>query len=72
MKKIYFTLSLTVLTIAGCSSSAFDKGINLEAGCDLTCKKCGEVKLKCSQDNSSNKNHKEDKQGTVSGSSIGQ
>jgi len=41
-----FALGL-VLVLSGCS--AFEDSRGLNAGCDLVCKDCGEIKLNCKQ-----------------------
>ena len=58
---------LLVLLLAGCSStSKLDK---FDSGCDLVCKDCKEITLKCNTD--LDKDHDAGATGTISGPSIG-
>ena len=58
---------LSLLILSGCST--FKENKDLKTGCDLTCKDCAEIHLKCNQDWDTDR-HTET-EGTMAGPTIG-
>ena len=59
-------LVLVVLLLGGCSSIGQIRELN--SGCDLVCKSCAEIQLKCNQDIGINETV--ETKGTISGPSL--